>query len=260
MRRASEPSRPEVVVAYQDAHLLVLLKPPGLPTTAPDEHTECLTTRARAIDPKAPRMHATSRLDRDVTGLVTFARTDRAIAALLEARKAGRYARTYLALVRGVPPSSEDAWAWPIALDPRDKRLRVAVGAEGPWGPQRGPLERMQAARSRHRVLAEVQGHALLALFPETGRTHQLRVHCTAAGHPILGDGSYGGASRAVLPDGRVVAARRPLLHCARVALPRIEAAGMLELRASPPDDFVRAWTGLGGAVEALGEAPAGPV
>src|SRR5690349_10687472 len=74
-RRAPEP---EVRVAHQDEHLLVVIKPPGLPTTSPDPEGECLAAIVRRLEPRAQRMHATSRLDRDVTGLVTFAKTDRA--------------------------------------------------------------------------------------------------------------------------------------------------------------------------------------
>jgi 23S rRNA pseudouridine1911/1915/1917 synthase len=92
----------------------------------------------------------------------------------------------------------------------------------------------------------------VLALHPETGRTHQLRVHCARAGHAILGDASYGGVPRVVLADGKVIAARRPMLHCARLVLPDVERGGVLDLRAGAPEDMARTWTSLGGDRAAL--------
>ncbi|MDQ3036960.1 MAG: pseudouridine synthase, partial [Myxococcota bacterium] len=143
-RGGRERAAPEVGVAHEDEHLLVVLKPPGLPTTSPDPDAECLATIARRLDPRAPRMHASSRLDRDVTGLVTFAKTDRAIEALTSARREGRYARTYLALVSGAP-EGDGRWSWTIAIDPRDPTRRIALpdGATGPHA----SAERAQEAR-----------------------------------------------------------------------------------------------------------------
>jgi 23S rRNA-/tRNA-specific pseudouridylate synthase len=243
----------EVRIVHRDRHLLVLSKPPGLPTTAPTDRGRAgaaaptLAAIARRLDPRAPRMHPTSRLDRDVTGLVTFARTGRAIEALLAARREGRYLRTYVAIVAGVPEPREGAWSWAIAIDPRDRTRRVAL-APGRKG------ERAQEARTRYRVRAEAPGAggaALLLLSPETGRTHQLRVHCAAAGHPIAGDLAYGGAGRLVLGDGRVVTPPRPLLHCARLTLPDLERGGTIELVEEVPDDVVRVWIGIGGSRDA---------
>lgn len=240
-----------VRIVHRDRHLLVLVKPANLPTTAPDfgdrGGTETLTAIARQLDPRARRMHPTSRLDRDVTGLVTFARTEHAIEALLRARREGRYERTYLAIVTGAPEPSEGVWTWPIAVDPRDRRKRIAL-RDGDRG------ERAQQARTRYRIRAVAPGGsaALLAIEPETGRTHQIRVHCAAAGRPVAGDVAYGGPARFVLADGRVVTPGRPMLHCARLVLPDLERGGVLELVAQVPEDFVRTWVEIGGAERAL--------
>jgi 23S rRNA-/tRNA-specific pseudouridylate synthase len=238
--RDPEKGAPDVEVAYEDEDLLVLIKPPSLPTTSPDPKAECLATIARRLDPKAPRMHATSRLDRDVTGLVTFAKTDRAIQATMRARREGRYRRTYLALTSGVPLDEKGRWESVIAIDPRDATRRIVL-AEGMRG------ERAQEARSSFERRASASGCSLLALFPETGRTHQLRVHASAAGFPILGDRTYGGPPRVVLSDGRVVSARRVMLHCARLSLPKMASKGELVLVSPVPSDFVKVWEGLGG-------------
>lgn len=234
-----------VQVIYEDEGLLVLSKPAGLTTTAPD-NGPCLTRVARSMAPRADVMHPSSRLDRDVTGVVTFAKTHRAIKALLAARRSGRYRRTYVALVSGEPlvTSAQDGapphWTWRIGIDPHDKRLRVALD-EGDKGIA------AREAKSEYEVRGHAAGVSALHLFPRTGRTHQLRVHCAKAGAPILGDLSYGGPTRVVLENGRVITARRPLLHCARVELPR-PGLEPLDLRAPIHEDLVSAWSKLGGS------------
>jgi len=222
----------------------VLSKPVGLPTTSPDPEAQCLVREAERLDPKAPRLHASSRLDSVVSGLVTFARTAEATKALLEARKAGTYGRRYLGITLA-EAKGEGEWTSPISLHPRDRRLRTA----GPGKGERG-------ARTRFSVASTAAG-ALLALHPETGRTHQLRVHAAAAGWPLFGDSSYGGERRWTRSDGRVVSMRRCALHCGRLRI--TSSLGLLDLTLPPPDDFVRAWRGLGGdddAIEAALSAP----
>src|SRR5262249_14274414 len=155
---------------------------------------------AEALDPDAPHLHASSRLDAEVTGCVTFARTDRAIEALLAARREGKYERYYIGLAERGPSPEQGEWRWPIDRDPRDARKRAAL-AEG--------AERGMRALSRYRVLALQPTAAALLLQPETGRTHQLRVHAAKAGCALLGDKHYGGAMRSVLPNGRVLRAPR---------------------------------------------------
>src|SRR4051794_20154428 len=113
-------------VVHRDDDLLVIDKPSGLATTSPDGEN-CLASWARAHDPDAPRMHASSRLDAEVTGLVTFARTTRAIQQLTAARAAGRYRRFYLGLARQPPEPPDGEWRFPIGRDPRDPRRRVAL-------------------------------------------------------------------------------------------------------------------------------------
>jgi 23S rRNA-/tRNA-specific pseudouridylate synthase len=226
-----------LTVVHRDADLLVLHKPSGLPTTSPDG-SGCLASMARALDPAAPRMHASSRLDAEVTGLVTFARTDRAIASLMAARQAGTYQRFYLALASRAPEPAEGEWHWAIAKDPRNPRRRVARpdGAAG-----------AVTAHSRYRVLRVQPSAALLLMRPETGRTHQLRVHASEAGAPLLGDKHYGGPMRVVLADGGVLRAARVMLHCARLQLPGIANAEPLTLDAQVPDDMRGLFVQLGG-------------
>jgi 23S rRNA-/tRNA-specific pseudouridylate synthase len=241
-----------VHVLHRDADLLVLYKPAGIATTSPDGRN-CLTELAAQLDPRAPRLHASSRLDAEVTGVVTFARTTRAIEGLLAARREGRYERYYLGLATGPLQPAAGELDWPIDRDPRDPRKRVALERAAHSG--RKGRSTAQEARTRYRVLSALPSAALLLLSPLTGRTHQLRVHVARAGVPLLGDRHYGGPVKSTLPDGRVVRAGRVMLHCARVRLPRFDAADMLTLDAPIPDDFRAVWLGLGGTAADLDDA-----
>jgi len=245
--RARDEAAPSIDVVYRDDDLLVVNKPAGLPTTSPDGRG-CLTERVQALDPRAPRLHASSRLDADVTGLVTFARTTRAIEALLAARRDGAYGRCYVALAPRAPSPPSGEWRLAIALDRRDKRLRAWEGS-----PRAAAGERREA-HTTYATAAEQPLATVLHLRPRTGRTHQLRVHCAAAGVPLLGDVAYGGAARITGHDGRVVAARRVLLHCALLELPRVGAASAerIVVRAAVPADFGGVWEALGGEAAAL--------
>lgn len=219
------------MIVHQDSALLVVSKPSGLPTTSPDDG-DCLVKRVRALDPDAPNLHATSRLDAEVTGLVTFTRTRAANLDLLDARQRGAYRRLYLALVLDTP--TQDRWTGAIAIDPRDPRKRRVDPSGKP-------------SATRVEVAAQSGEVRLLALRPETGRTHQIRVHAAEDGCPLVGDRPYGGTKRLTLANGRVLAARRVMLHCARVQL-ETEHAGTLVFRDPPPDDFRSLWEGVGGS------------
>jgi tRNA pseudouridine32 synthase/23S rRNA pseudouridine746 synthase len=122
----SERAVLEPRVVHADDDLLIVDKPSGLPTTSPDGEN-CLASWARAYDPSAPRMHPSSRLDAEVTGLVTFARTSLAISQLTAARASGQYKRFYVGLAQRPPEPLEGDWRFPIGRDPRDPRRRVAL-------------------------------------------------------------------------------------------------------------------------------------
>jgi 23S rRNA pseudouridine1911/1915/1917 synthase len=234
---------PSVSIIFQDKHLLVLSKPSGLPTTSPDDGP-CLAAIAKTLDPGAERMHASSRLDADVTGLVTFARTTRGIAALREARAKNQYQRLYLALAETAPQPGEGRWDFPIAIDTRDPRKRMVVPTESRIA--------HKLAATRYAVRSVASHGVLLELRPETGRTHQLRLHASHAGVPLLGDVHYKGKKHITTPDGRVHLARRVMLHCAELVLPRVDAEGSHTLRAPVPADMRALWTALGGEASLL--------
>ena len=231
--------RAEPAVVYEDDDILVVDKPSGLATTSSGPRGSLTSQLEQA---RGERLHASSRLDLEVSGLVTFARTKRGIEALSGARERGDYGRLYLALIAPTLEADEGRWQVPIGIDPRDRRLRVAAptgqGAEG-----------VQAAATRFSIAARHDAVALLRLFPETGRTHQLRVHAAHAGAPIFGDARYGGPARVAQPDGRVHRARRVMLHCAHVALGGLGTQGApLAFVAPAPADMRALYGALGGA------------
>lgn len=168
------------------------------------------------LDPalrQLPRAGIVHRLDRDTSGLCVVARTETAHTALVRSMQARHIRREYLALVYGQPEDSGCIEA-PIARHPRD-RQRMAVVAGG------------RAARSHYRVLARYTGASLVAVRLDTGRTHQIRVHMTHIGHPLIGDPVYrfrrppGGLAAEVV-DGL----ERQALHAYRLAFPHPARAG----------------------------------
>ena len=189
---------------------------------------------AWGLDPA--RLHLVHRLDVGTSGLVLLARdepTHRALAAALAER---RVAKTYLALVWGRPRPAEGRWDVPLGPDRRDRR-RMAADPGG------------RRAVTAWRVLAHPPHASLLALHPETGRTHQIRVHCAHAGHPIVGDDLYGGARERGVREPALRAALtagRPLLHAWCLELPEVPDVAVRRLTAPLPADFRGVLNALG--------------
>jgi 23S rRNA-/tRNA-specific pseudouridylate synthase len=235
-------------VLYRDAHFLVLAKPAGIATTAPDGGAS-LFALARELDPRAPQLHPLSRLDTQVTGIVVFARDATTNRLVLEARRAGRVQRRYLGLCRRAPEPPLGEWRAAIGMDARDPKKRRAL-AEGATGVG------VKDAHTRYGVRAVTEAVVALDLWPQTGRTHQLRVHAAHAGVPLLGDVAYGGERRIVLPNGRILSAGRVMLHCVEVRLPHPDPARAELLMNMPPvQDMGTLWEAAGGTSAALAEA-----
>ena len=214
---------PSPFVLYQERGWIVVNKPAGIPTIADLQGTQGTLADevARATGVSLNALHPTSRLDRGVSGVVIFATHAGARDELRHARERGHYTRRYVAIAQGTLAQREASWTWSIARD-RNPMLRRAVSA--PTDDARNPD--IHPARSRARVIHEWTGSSggfsILALAPETGRTHQLRVHASRAGVPLLGDESYGGLRRWTSSTGAAYSATRIALHCARVALDRL--------------------------------------
>jgi 23S rRNA pseudouridine1911/1915/1917 synthase len=176
------------------------------------------------------------RLDEGTSGVVLLARSKEAHRALSFAfeRKAAR--KTYRALVWGHPRPAEGLWDDPLGRDPSDGR-RMRVRQDG------------KSARTRYRTLSRLPSVADLVLSPETGRTHQIRVHLAAHGHPIVGDDLYGGATRwrgvrVRAHRQALAAAGRPLLHAERIEIPDLD----IDVAAPLPSDYARTLVLLSGS------------
>lgn len=242
---------PAPQLLHRSAHILVANKGSGLCTTPSHTGDTCLLDLLRAVDPTAPALHACSRLDRPVSGVVLCTRTRAAGRQVLRWRQAGTLARHYLAIAHRAALPAAGIWNTAIGIDPVQKRLRRALSPGQPL-----PAS-AKAARTHYRVLAQSDQALLLHFMPQTGRTHQLRVHAAAAGAPLWGDVSYGGQKRCTSAQGHVVHAARVMLHAYAVLLPD-EALGPERRFIAPvPADMQALWTALGGTVEALTPSPA---
>ena len=198
-------------IAYEDTHLLVIDKPPGLVVHPARGHrTGTLAqllgaTAAGGPDPE--RAGIVHRLDRDTSGLLVVARSDEAHRRLQRALADRRIVREYLALVHGRPPARTGTIEAPIGRDPR-VRTRMAVDGAHP-----------REARTHFEIERSLGAFTLLRLRLDTGRTHQIRVHLQAIGHPVAGDPEYGRASRQ--DDGAgatdALGLQRQFLHAARL-------------------------------------------
>ncbi len=185
-------------------------------------------------------LHLCHRLDSGTTGLVMLARDAEMHRALSAGFQSGSIRKTYLALVWGHPRPLEGRYDLPLAPDRKDRR-RMKTDASG-----------LRAA-TRYRTLSRGPDVSLLELHPDTGRTHQLRVHLAAAGHWIVGDDLYAGARHRGVKDPRrrtLLEAAHLLLHAWRLEVP---AAGCLQERifeARLPGHFRKVIDALGLAMD----------
>jgi 23S rRNA-/tRNA-specific pseudouridylate synthase len=243
----------ELVVVHRDKHLIVVIKPPTIATTAPDDGPS-LFGLVRELDAGAPQLHPLSRLDTQVSGLVSFARTKHANEVALQARREAKFQRRYLGLCSAQLQPSAGAWTARIALHNRDVKKRRALAEH-----ERGIA--VKDARTIYQSFASAGPLVALHLWPQTGRTHQLRVHAAHAGAPLLGDVAYGGEKRTTLANGRVLSAQRVMLHCAHVRLPDPSALGqVLTFDLDPPDDMAALWRAAGGTDLTLQARPSDSV
>jgi 23S rRNA pseudouridine1911/1915/1917 synthase len=214
--------RTRLSVLYEDAAVLIVDKPAGL-LTVPTEANEKDTLWARALHylqhryggrPYAGIVH---RLDKDTSGAVVFARSRSALHFLQDRFKEHAIDREYVAIARGNVPESGRFDA-DLARAPGLKRGVARPGQEG------------RRAVTRYRALERLPGATLVSVRPETGRTHQIRVHFAAAGHPILGDRVYGEEAGDAAP--------RQMLHARRLGFPHPSTGETVSGEAPLPEDF----------------------
>lgn len=183
------PLSPEELLArllYRDALILVLNKPAGIPVHKGSGGGENLEQHFEHLRFGLPRPPALAhRLDRDTSGCLVLGRNRHALATLGKLFAANKIEKTYWAIVEGHPGFSEGIIDLPLAKQSEHKaRWRMKVAEQGG-----------QPAITRYKLLGANNDVSWLELTPETGRTHQLRVHCAAIGCPIVGDKIYGNAS-----------------------------------------------------------------
>lgn len=171
-------------IVFEDGYFLVLNKPAGL-AVHPSRGKNTGTLANFAAHYLGGTVHVVNRLDRDTCGLVLLAKSAYAKAAGIEALKAGE--KTYLALVFGAFSPPEGRICLPIAREARPGSMRRLVSPAG------------QPAVTGYETLARYEGYSRVRFFLETGRTHQIRVHCAHLGCPILGDRLYGTAESQAL-------------------------------------------------------------
>jgi len=189
-------------VAWEDEHLLVIDKPAGVVVHPARGHRS--GTLAQALAGRAAggeqdwRAGIVHRLDRDTSGLLVVAKSERVHRALKAQLAAREITREYAALVDGRPPARSGTIDAPIG---RDRRVRTRNSTD---------TDEPREARTHFELADALPRHTLLRVRLETGRTHQIRVHLQAIGHPVAGDPEYGTAGELGL--------RRQFLHAARLA------------------------------------------
>jgi 23S rRNA pseudouridine1911/1915/1917 synthase len=220
-----EPERGEASfrVAFEDEHLLVVDKPAGVVVHPARGHStgtlsQALAGRAAGGDEPA-RAGIVHRLDRDTSGLLVVAKSDAVHRGLREALAERRLTREYLALVEGRPPARTGTIDAPLG---RDRRMRTRVSTR---------TDEPRRAVTHFALERALGAYTLLRVTLETGRTHQIRAHLLAIGHPIVGDPEYGGTSG---PLGL----RRQFLHAAHLAFAHPVTAAPVDVRSPLPADL----------------------
>ena len=230
--RASEPGDREAVaaafrVAWEDEHLIVVDKPAGVVVHPARGHRQGTLAQALASrvaggedDWRAGIVH---RLDRDTSGLLVVAKCDAAHRALKASLAARTMRREYLALVEGRPPARSGTIEAPIG---RDRRVRTRMSVDPDADAPKPAVTHFELERALPRA-------TLLRVVLQTGRTHQIRVHMQAIGHPVCGDPEYGTAG--------LYGLRRQFLHAARLAFPHPAGGEPVDVRSPLPEDLVAA-------------------
>ena len=212
-------------VAYEDEHLLVVDKPAGVvvhPARGHRAGTLAQALEGRAAGGEDPwRAGIVHRLDRDTSGLLVVAKNNavhQALKALLAHR---RLRREYLALVDGHPPARTGTIDAPIGRHRRDRKL-MSIDSEDP-----------REARTHFEIERLLSAAALLRVALDTGRTHQIRVHLAAIGHPVCGDPQYGIRGRYGLT--------RQFLHATRLAFVHPVTGAEIDVSSPLPPDLAAA-------------------
>ena len=224
---APDPAAPvaDFEVAFEDEHLIVVDKPAGVVVHPARGHREGTLAQALAgrvaggeEDWRAGIVH---RLDRDTSGLLVVAKSDDVHRSLKASLAARTMQREYLALVEGRPPARSGTIEAPIGRD-RRVRTRMSTDTDAP-----------KPAITHFEIERLLDRSTLLRVRLQTGRTHQIRVHLQAIGHPVCGDPEYGTPC--------LYGLHRQFLHAARLAFPHPVTGGPVDVASALPEDLAEA-------------------
>jgi tRNA pseudouridine32 synthase/23S rRNA pseudouridine746 synthase len=208
----------QIPILFEDGEALVIDKPSGLPIERPRRGGACLEDHFEHLKLGFQRAPVpVHRIDTDTSGCLLLARNPKALTRFSRAFEERRVEKRYLGVLAGVPDAREGTIELSLSkISSAEKGWRMIAAKKG------------KPSITHWRVLAEIDGRALLEFRPETGRTHQIRVHCEAGlGLPLLGDPVYG--------DGK--GAPRTMLHAAAITVPR-EGKPPIAATAPVPRDF----------------------
>jgi len=228
-------------ILFEDAHLLVVNKPAGLVAhPAPGHWSGTLVnallhhfrtegTGGLASIGGRERPGLVHRLDKGTSGVMVIAKTDAAHQSLSKQFKAHTIQRVYLALVRGAVKDKMGRVELAIGRDTKDrKKFSARTTSPRDAVTEFQVIERFGAKRSANEA-------ALVEVHPQTGRTHQIRVHLASLGYPVLGDETYGGRKACAIGD---VPVERPMLHARTLGFTHPATGKFLEYTAPPPADM----------------------
>ncbi len=217
-----------VPVLYIDESLLVINKPAGL-LTLPDGYNPETPHVRRLLEPEFGRLWIVHRLDRETSGVLLLARSVEAHRRLNALFGSRQVTKVYHALAAGIPEWDEKTVDLPLRVNVGHNHRTVVDAARG------------KPAVTRLRVLERFAGYTLFEASPETGRTHQVRAHLLAAGHPLLGDDLYGNLPA---PETDPIIARLAL-HALLLNIEHPVSHAPLHFEAPYPEDFKRALASL---------------
>lgn len=250
-------------VLYKDDHIIVLNKPAGLPVQGGSKqtrHVDGLSEALRFGYEEKPRL--VHRLDKDTSGVLVLARTREAASGLTAAFRHRETRKIYWALVAGVPTPYLGEVKYGLV-----KASGHGKGGEGEKMICVHPREMnstpgAKRAHTFYATLYRVAGRASwVAMEPVTGRTHQLRAHMAEIGHPIIGDGKYGGSGQENMGDGwgaqlGGIISKKLHLHARRLVIEHPMARKVMSFVAPLPDHMAQSWDTFGWTEDLAADDP----
>lgn len=204
-------------IVHQDEHIIVINKPAGL-SVLPEGWDPDAPFLRQLLDEKYGRIWVVHRLDKITSGVMLFALTAEAHRGLNRQFEKHQVEKVYQAIVQGVPPWDERTARHMLQTNVGRKHRTVVVHKRG------------KNSETDFKVLKRGQTEALIEAYPKTGRTHQVRVHLSALGFPLLGDVLYGASETDLIP--------RPALHAYSLGFTHPLSGERLNFIVNPPDDF----------------------